>query len=265
MEMTISFRRTTLQLATLLLAALAGSGPAFATDVRFNRDIRPILSDNCFACHGPDEKKRKADLRLDTKEGLFTKLENGAPVVPGNVKDSEMLRRVTSHDEEDVMPPPKTGKTLTPRQIDLLRRWVEQGAQWEGHWSFIPPVRPTQPKTTDGKWAGNPIDAFILSRLEAAGLQPSKEADKVTLVRRVTLDLTGLPPTPAEVDAFVSDASPDAYEKLVDRLLASPRYGERVALDWLDAARFADTHGYHIDAGRDMTRWREGVIDAFNR
>jgi mono/diheme cytochrome c family protein len=261
----MSIQRTNACVTALLAVTLLAAQQSLAGDVRFNRDIRPILSDNCFACHGPDEKKRKADLRLDTKDGLFTKLENGAPVVPGDVKNSELLRRVTSHDEEDVMPPPKTGKKLTPQQIDLLRRWVEQGGAWEGHWSFIAPVRPEPPKTKDDKWGRKPLDAFILTRHEAAGLKPSREADKVTLIRRLTFDLTGLPPTPPEVDAFVNDASPDAYEKRVDRLLASPRYGERVALDWLDAARFADTHGYHIDAGRDMTRWREWVIDAFNR
>jgi hypothetical protein len=254
--------------------ALSASARAAASDeaeplpekIRFNRDIRPVLSENCFKCHGFDEKERKAGLRLDTKDGLTHKHKDIIPVVAGDLSKSEVYRRITAADEDDLMPPVKSGKKLTPRQKELIKRWIEQGMDWEPHWSFTPVVRPPVPaKLSNAGWVRNPVDAFILERLDKLGLKPSGEADKVTLIRRVTLDLTGLPPTPAEVDAFVADASPDAYEKLVDRLLASPHYGERMAIDWLDAGRYADTHGYHIDSGRDQTRWREWVIDAFTR
>jgi mono/diheme cytochrome c family protein len=248
-------------------AAQTDAGQASApvpAEVRYSRDVRPILSENCFACHGFDGAQRKADLRLDTKDGLFAKVDDTAAVVPGDPGKSAILNRIVHADPDEVMPPPKTGKKLTPRQVEIVRKWIEQGAKWEGHWAFIPPVRPAVPQAKQGDWARGAVDAFILARLEAEGLKPSPEADKATLIRRVTLDLTGLPPTPAEVDAFLADGSPDAYEKVVDRLLASPKYGERMALDWLDAARYADTHGYHIDSGRDMWKWREWVIDAYN-
>src|SRR4051812_36645095 len=255
--------------AALVLAAEPPAAPpvtAADAPVKFNRDIAPLLSENCFACHGPDKNKRKADLRLDTRAGLFGKLENGTPVVAGHPDQSEIISRITSDDPDERMPPPKSKKPkLTADQVELLKRWIRQGAPWEGHWSFTQPQRPPVPEVKDAAWVRNPIDAFLLQRLEKEGLHPSKEADKVTLIRRLTLDLTGLPPTPKEVDAFVQDDRPDAYERLVDRLFASPHFGERMALDWLDAARFADTHGYHIDSGRDQTRWREWVIDAFNR
>jgi hypothetical protein len=251
--------------AWLVAGGAARAEPAPAGEVGFNRDVRPILSENCFACHGPDHQQRKADLRLDTKEGLSAKLDDGLPVVPGKPAESLLLQRVTHASAKKLMPPPKTGKTLTAAQVDTLKRWIEQGAKWEGHWAFTAPVRPASPAVKDAAWVRNPIDAFVLAKLEAEGLKPSAPADKAALARRVTLDLTGLPPTPQELDAFLADAAPDAYNKLVDRLLASPRYGERVALEWLDAARYADTHGYHIDSARDMTKWREWVIDAFNR
>jgi hypothetical protein len=234
--------------------------------VDFNRQIRPLLSENCFRCHGPDEKERKAKLRLDRKEGLFGELrEGGKAVVPGDAAASDLLQRVTANNPSERMPPPRTNKRLSAEQVELLRRWINQGARWSEHWAFVPPVRPALPAVRDRAWPRNPIDHFILARLEREGLRPSPEADRARLLRRVTLDLTGLPPTPAEVDALLADQSPDAYERAVDRLLKSPHYGERLAVDWLDAARFADTHGYHIDSGRDMTRWREWVIDAFNR
>jgi hypothetical protein len=240
--------------------AAAGQGA-----IDFNRQIRPILSENCFRCHGPDARERKARLRLDTKAGAFGKLRHGGhAVVPGNAAESELIARITAQDPSERMPPPKSGKKLTAEQKELLRRWVAEGAKWSAHWAFVPPRRPTLPTVKIAAWPRNALDTFILARLEKEGLAPSPEADKARLLRRVTLDLTGLPPTPAEVDAFLADKSPDAYEKVVDRLLASPHYGERLAVDWLDAARFADTHGYHIDSGRDMTRWREWVIDAFN-
>ncbi len=232
-----------------------------APAIDFNRDIRPILSDNCFKCHGPDEKERKAKLRLDVRDEA---LGHGEAIVPGKSSESELIRRISAEDAAERMPPRKTGKRLTPRQIELFKHWIDQGAKYAEHWAFVPPRRPAPPEVSLKDWPRNAIDRFVLARLEAGRLRPSPEADKVTLIRRLTLDLTGLPPTPAEVDAFVNDASADAYEKLVDRLLASPRFGERMALDWLDAARFADTHGYHIDSGRDLTRWRDWVIRAFN-
>ena len=232
--------------------------------IQFNRDIRPILAENCYACHGPDANKRKADLRLDTKDSLFAAIKDKHPVVPGKTEQSELFRRITTDDPDERMPEPKSGKRLSERQIALLKKWIEQGAPWQGHWAFTAPVRPALPQLHDESWPPNAIDRFILARLQEEGLKPSPMADKASLIRRLTLDLTGLPPTPKEVDAFLADDSPDAYEKVVDRLLANPHFGERMALDWLDASRFADTHGYHIDPGRDMTRWRKWVIDAFN-
>ncbi len=239
------------------LAAPAAGGDVPAT-VEYNRDVRPILSDTCYHCHGPDAARRKADLRLDSEAGARQ------AVVPGDPGRSELIRRITSTDDAERMPPPRSGGKLTPRQIELLRRWVVQGAKWQKHWAFLPPVRPPLPAVQDPRWVRNGIDAFILDRLEREGLRPSPEADGVTLLRRAALDLTGLPPTPAEVDAFLADTSAGAYERAVDRLLASPRYGERMAARWLDAARYADTNGYQSDGERSMWRWRDWVIDAFN-
>jgi hypothetical protein len=233
--------------------------------IDFDRQIRPILSENCFACHGPDEQQRKAKLRLDTRDGATGNLRGGGhAIVAGKPDESELLARILSTDEAERMPPAKTQKRLTAAQIDLLRQWIAQGAPYAQHWAFVAPMRPALPQPLAAGWARNAVDRFILARLEQEGLRPSAEADRRTLIRRVTLDLTGLPPTPAEVEAFAGDTSDVAYEKVVDRLLNSPHYGERMAIDWLDAARFADTHGYHIDAGRDMTRWRAWVIAAFN-
>ncbi len=226
--------------------------------LEFNRDIRPILSDACFACHGPDKAKRKADLRLDTEE------EGKHTIKPGKPDESELIKRIVSTDDTERMPPPRSGRQLTKQQIEILRRWVSQGGKWEKHWAFVAPKRPALPAVQNQKWPRNPIDLFILARLEQAGLTPSTEASKTTLLRRVTLDLTGLPPTPAEVDAFLADNAPDAYEKVVDRLLRSPRYGERMALDWLDAARYADSNGYQQDRTRTMWPWRDWVVEAFN-
>jgi hypothetical protein len=233
--------------------------------IDFNRQIRPILSENCFACHGPDEKQRKAKLRFDSKEGALGKLRDGSyAIVPGKIAESELVRRITAEDPGEIMPPPKSGKKLKPEQIALLKEWIAQGAPWSSHWAFIPPQRPAVPTVRKQEWVRNPIDAFILAKLEAAGLTPSPEADRTTLIRRVTLDLTGLPPAPAEVDAFLSDSSPNAYEKVVDRLLRSPRYGEHMARYWLDAARYGDTHGLHLDNYREIWPYREWVIKAFN-
>jgi mono/diheme cytochrome c family protein len=230
--------------------------------VSFNREILPILSNNCFACHGPDEKARKTRFHFDTEDGAFAKR---GVIVPGSAAESLLIEHVTSPDPDEHMPPPETGRTLTEKQIDLLRRWIDQGAKWDTHWAYVPAKRPELPATRDAKWVRNPIDRFVLARLERESLAPSPEADKETLLRRVTYDLTGLPPTPAEVDAFLADPSLDAYEKRVDALLESPHYGERMAMPWLDAARYADTHGYHIDSLREMWPWRDWVIGAFNR
>lgn len=229
----------------------------------FSRDVHPILSENCFACHGPDDKARKAKLRLDTREGAFKEREGKAPIVPGKPEQSEVMRRILTNDPDDHMPPLDSGKKLKPGQVETLKKWIAEGADYTGHWAFQPIKAPALPE--GGAGLSNPIDRFVVAKLGEQGLGLSPAASKATLIRRLYFDLTGLPPTPAEVDAFVADRSPDAYEKVVDRLLASPHYGERMALDWLDAARYADTHGYHIDAGRDMTAWREWVIDAFNR
>ncbi len=232
--------------------------------IQFNRDIRPILADNCYNCHGPDKNKRKAGLRLDTKEGLFGPIKDRTPVIPGKPEQSELFRRITSHDPEEVMPQSKTRQTLTPAQITLLKRWIEQGAPWEGHWAYIPPVHSTVPTVRKSSWPKNPIDNFILARLEKENLRPSREADQRTLIRRLSFDLTGLPPSPEEVQAFSKDKSEGAYEKLVDHLLASPHYGERLAQYWLDEVRYADTDGFHGDNYRSVYPYRDYVIDAFN-
>ncbi len=254
-----------LVLPFLLALGLHADEPAPPTPaVDFDRQVRHILAENCFACHGPDEKTRKADLRLDTRDGLFGKGTERAIVAPGKPEASELIRRITTH-EVGRMPPKKFGKTLSPAQIATLTRWVKEGAPWSQHWAFSPIVASALPAVKNAAWVRNPIDRFVLARLEKEGLQPSPEADRVRLIRRVTLDLTGLPPTLEEVAAFVNDPAPDAYEKVVERLFNNPHHGERLALEWLDASRFADTHGYHLDSGRDMTRWREYVIDSYNR
>ncbi|MFI5379526.1 MAG: PSD1 and planctomycete cytochrome C domain-containing protein [Tepidisphaerales bacterium] len=251
-------------LLMLLATAILSTLPVRADPVNFERDIRPILSNNCFACHGPDSSARKAGLRLDRRDDALAQHDDGAAIVPGDLDKSMLVHRITADDPEEIMPPRKTGKKLTPQQIDTLKRWIAEKANYSTHWSFVPPARPEIPAVKDAAWARNPIDAFVLAKLERDGLKPSAGASRETLIRRATLDLTGLPPTLAEIDAYLADESPDAYEKLIDRLLASPHFGERMAVDWLDAARYADTHGYHIDSGRDMTRWREWVIEAFN-
>ena len=245
------------------LAAVAVFTAAVHADdtIGYNRFIRPILSENCFACHGPDSAARKADLRLDRREAA---VESGA-IVPGQPEVSELVTRITSADVEQVMPPPTTHKTLTAQQKELLARWIAAGAKYEPHWSFIAPVRPPLPEVQDKAWPRNAIDYFILSRLEAAGLRPAPEADRRSLARRVSLDLTGLPPEPAQVEAFVDDTTPGAYERFVDRLLASPRWGEHRGRYWLDLARYADSHGIHFDNYREIWSYRDWVIGAFNR
>ncbi len=233
--------------------------------IDFNYHIKPILSDRCFACHGPDENKVEAGLRFDIEEKALTKLESGKrAIVPGNVSDSELFHRIISEENDYQMPPPESNLTLSAYEKALLVRWIEQGAEYKPHWSFITPQKPEIPEVSQKQWIKNPIDHFVLSKLEKNGLPPSEEADKETLIRRVTFDLTGLPPTVAEIDAFLADPSPDAYEKVVDRLLASPHYGERMATEWLDVARYADTYGYTVDRYRPVWPWRDWVIKAFN-
>lgn len=235
------------------------------TPIDFLRDIRPILSNACFQCHGPDEKQRKADLRLDQKDSAFADLGGYFAIVPKKPEQSRLIQRITSKDPKEAMPPPKSGKKLTPEQVELLKKWIEQGASWGTHWAFVPPTRPSLPAVKHKSWIRTPIDAFILARLEREMLNPSQEADKVTLLRRLSLDLIGLPPTPAEGDEFLADQRPDAYDRQVERLLRSPHYGERWGRHWLDAARYADSDGYEKDKSRQVWAYRDWVINALNR
>ena len=244
-----------LSVPLVAFAALAAAAPA--APVRYNRDIRPILSDKCFFCHGFDEKKREAGLRLDTREGALNK----NAIVPGKPAQSELLKRVTTKDAGDHMPPAKSKlASLTTAEVELLRRWIAEGAQYEAHWAFVPLQSVPLPKPP----AASPIDAIVSAALAPRKLKLQPEADRNTLLRRVSFDLTGLPPTPAEVEAFVKDTAPDAYEKLVDRLLTSPHFGERMAVDWLDIARYADSYGFQVDREREMWPWRDWVIKSFN-
>jgi len=247
-------------LTTLLVLMLQADD-----QVDFKRDIRPILSNACFQCHGPDDKRRKGDLRLDTKEDAFKSIDGRHAFVAGKPEASEAFRRILTTDADDHMPPAKSGKQLTPKQIELIRKWIQQGAKWSEHWSFVAPERSPVPAVKTPAWVRTPIDAFILSRLEREGLQPSVPADKTTLLRRLSLDLVGLPPTPEEMSAFLADSRPDAYERQVERLLASPHYGERWARHWLDAARYADSDGFEKDKPREAWFYRDWVINAFNR
>ena len=250
-------------LALLLPAADIGAANLPAR-VEYNRDVRPVLSENCFPCHGADSAARKAKLRLDKSEEATAKREDTPPaIVPGKPAASELVRRIFDPGD-DLMPPAKTHKQLTPQQKDLLQRWVTQGAAYQPHWSFLAPQKAPLPAVKNKKWPRNPIDNFILARLDTEKLSPAPEADRRTLARRVTLDLTGLPPKPEDVEAYVADQAPDAYEKLVDRLLASPQWGEHRARYWLDAARYGDTHGIHFDNYREMWTYRDRVIAAFN-
>ena len=228
-----------------------------------NRDIRPILSDNCFQCHGPDESHREAELRLDQEAGYFR--DDNPIVVAGQPDESELVARILSDDPDLVMPPADSGKSLSKPQIELIQRWVAQGARWKQHWSFVPPQRPQIPDASQADWGRNEIDRFVLGRLKSEGLSPSPEAKRHALLRRLYFDLTGLPPTIEQADQFLRDEEPGAYERLVDRILDSRHYGERMALAWLDQARYADTNGYSIDGGRQMWLWRDWVIDAYNR
>ena len=250
-------KRAGIIMAGSMLVAALQAAPA-----DFGREVLPILSDHCFKCHGPDEKARKGKLRLDTKEGA---LRTEKPVlIAGKSSRSELIRRITSKDPDVMMPPPESKLKLAPAQIAAIKSWVDAGAAWSKHWAFEPPQRAALPAVKNTKWPRNEIDRFILARLELEGLQPSLEADKVTLLRRVSLDLTGLPPSQLELAAFLKDPSPAAYESAVDRMLASPRYGERMAWDWLDAARYADSNGYQGDGDRTMWPWRDWVVRSLN-
>ncbi|HXY35216.1 MAG TPA: DUF1549 domain-containing protein, partial [Planctomycetaceae bacterium] len=260
-----SLRPTAILLAAA--AALANGRTRVVADdeIVFSRDIRPILSQNCFDCHGPDDKQRKAELRLDTKDGLFSELGGQISFVPFKPAKSEALRRMASDDADERMPPAKTGKRVSAAQLDLIRRWIASGAKWSEHWSYSPPVRPAAPRTASAYHVRNAIDSFIAQRLEREKLRQAPEADKTTLLRRLSLDTIGLPPTPEEVDTFLADQSPDAYERQVSRLLASPHFGERWGRQWLDAARYADSDGYEKDKSRQVWFYRDWVTDALNR
>jgi hypothetical protein len=253
----------------VLLAFFLTCGPLGLSEaqesVAFNRDIRPILSEHCFQCHGPDAQQRQGSLRLDQSQDAVLAGDSGkTAIVPGRSKQSEVWARIHSEDPDLVMPPPQTGKPLSQRQKELLAKWIDQGAQYEGHWAFIPPTRPAVPLPELASNYPNPIDRFLLEKLQSRGFGFSSPAAKETLLRRVTLDLIGLPPTLEEIDAFVADESPTAYEKVVDRLLDSPHYGERMAIAWLDLARYADSNGFQVDSSRQQWPWRDWVIDAFN-
>jgi uncharacterized protein DUF1553/uncharacterized protein DUF1549/cytochrome c len=249
-----------MRLSLLCLAFIAQPLAAAERPVDYTRDIRPIFANSCYACHGPDEKARKAKLRLDIRDMAVKKA-----IVPGNAEVSPLYQRVTSQDADEVMPPPHAKKpAITLDKAELLKRWINEGAKFDQHWAYVKPARPTVPDVKNKAWVRNPIDAFIAQAHERNGFSPSAEADKITLIRRLSFDVIGLPPSPAEVDAFVKDASAEAYEKLVDRLLGSRHFGERMAIMWLDAVRYADTGGYHSDNHRDVWLFRDYVIDAFN-
>lgn len=283
MALNYKFYRTSSSLARILMILLAGilffrcSDPEIPQDVQqamktipasidYNLHVKPILSDRCFSCHGPDKNKLKANLRLDIPTALTTKAESGKmALVPGNLAKSELFHRIISNDPEYLMPSPESHLTLSAEEKAILIQWIKDGAEYKPHWSLVAAKKSSIPEVKNKSWIKNPIDNFVLSKLEEKQLKPNKEANKENLIRRVSFDLTGLPPTIDEVDAFLSDQSENAYEKLVDRLLASPHYGERMAVDWLDVARYADTHGYQDDGMRNAYPWRDWVIDAFNK
>jgi hypothetical protein len=253
----------------LSLALVAGffsiTSASFARTIDFQKQIRPILSDNCFQCHGPDQKTRMAGLRIDTREDAVARRNNGAAIVPGKPEASLLYTRIAEKDANRRMPPPYSHKSLTSQQVDLLKRWIAEGAPWQEHWAFHPPAKSKPPVVKNAAWPGNAVDRFILARLEAQGLAPAARADRRTLIRRVALDLTGLPPKPAEIEEYLKDLSPQAYERMIDRYLSSPHYGEHRARYWLDAARYGDTHGIHVDNYREIWPYRDWVIQAFNR
>jgi hypothetical protein len=236
--------------------------------VSYNFNIRPILSDKCYKCHGPDASKRQAGLRLDKPESAFKALRddpNAHVLVPGSPEMSELFRRIATDDTSEMMPPANSSlKRLTPHEVDLIKKWIKQGAKFEKHWAFVPPKSWPIPDVKDKAWPKNPIDYFILHKQEQYGLAPNPEADKERLLKRVSFDLTGLPPGLEMMDGFLADKSPNAYEKIVDELLKSPAYGEKMTLHWLDVSRYADSHGYQDDNYRTQWPWRDWVIHAYN-
>ncbi|HQX54110.1 MAG TPA: DUF1549 domain-containing protein, partial [Planctomycetaceae bacterium] len=253
--------------AGIFIAVALMLAPLFGQDdkIDFGRQIRPLLAEKCFACHGLDGETRSTDFRMDTKDGMFAPLESGGvAVAAGNLDNSVLFQRLITDDKDEHMPPVDEEKQLSKEEIELIRQWIAQGAEWQQHWAWVAPQRPQLPSLKDTAWPTNEIDQFVLARLEKEGRTHSAEADKVTLIRRVTFDLTGLPPTSSEIDAFLSDTTPTAYENVVDRLLKSARYGEHMGRFWLDAARYGDTHGLHLDNFREMWPYRDWVIKAFN-
>lgn len=258
------FRRFLTFAFVAAVAQAAVPASSFA-EVDFTRDIRPILSDNCFKCHGPDEVERAGGFRLDQRDSAIGEADSGEhPIVPGLATDSELIARITSDDESLRMPPTDTGKVLTSEQIEKLREWIDGGAKYELHWAFVPPVRPDLPPVRNKSWPANEIDRFVLARLEVENISPSSPASREKLLRRLSLDLIGIPPTTAELHEFLADQSAGAYERQVERLLSSPHFGEKWARHWLDVARYADSNGYEKDLPRDQHLWRDWVIHAIN-
>jgi hypothetical protein len=255
-------RRTTV----LLWVLIAAPAPAAETPLDYNRDVRPLLSDRCFKCHGPDAAARRGKFRLDIREDALTPRDGIVRLLPGRPDESELMLRILSPHADEAMPPPEDGgRPLSPLEQALIRRWIAEGAPYAPHWSLIPPRRARPPATGDVPWPVHDLDRFVFARLEREGLQPAPAADPDILLRRVSLDLTGLPPRPADLERFLADPSPAAYAREVDRLLSSPAFGERMAVDWLDAARYADTNGFFRDNARQAWPWRDWVVDAFNR
>ncbi len=256
-------RRLPVLFSSAWLVLITSITSGLAADISFNRDIRPILTNHCYQCHGPDEQHREADLRLDDAASALAPRDGSPVIVPGQPKRSVLISRITSPDNDIVMPPRELKKDLTPEQIETLVQWIQDGAEFEEHWSFQSPQRPTPP-TTESTWPQNPIDHFVLSQMQDLNLSPNDPASREILIRRITLDLTGIPPTIDEIDAFLADKTPDAHSRLVQRLLQSPKFGERMAVDWMDAARYGDSSVFHADGPRDMWAWRDWVISAFN-
>ena len=259
--------RPRLWLSSLLLTLPHLTVSAAVSDLSFNQDIRPILSENCFYCHGQDSKHREADLRLDTRDGATRDLGGYAAVAPGDPEKSELIKRLLTHEKDDLMPPKKSNRHVSPEQITTLKRWIKEGATYQNHWAYLAPQRASLPSTQNIFWSKQPLDRFVLARLEKENRKPSPEANPETWLRRASLDLTGLPPSPQAIDAFIAETTTrgdNAYNDATDRLLKSKHFGERLALDWLDAARYADTHGFNNDSARSMWRWRDWVINAFN-
>ena len=256
-------------ISLLLLSCRPDFSPTELPDqVDFNFHIKPILSDRCFACHGPDKKARDGKIRLDRQEEAFAALDDTGQrfaIVPNHPEKSELIHRIQSQDPDEQMPPPDSHLSLSLYEIQLLAKWIEQGAEWKQHWSFIPPLRSALPDISDPSWPKNEIDHFVLAKLDQKGWKPTEAERKEKLIRRLSFDLRGLPPNPKEIDAFLQDHSPNAYEDIVNRMLASASCGERIAVDWLDLARYGDTQGYHHDFERNMWPWRDWVIQAFNQ